>query len=285
MVVVVVVVVLVVVVVVVVVKVVVVVVVILVEVEVVLATAATSNNTTSISFFNGFNLSGGSFEFSDIPKASLWLHGKNAQGVDFKGNAVAVTANRALSSLHGLIVESSSVELVDIQGTKRKATVVLSRFIENEVDMALLELIANEPPFDAFIEIRREPVQLGQKLALVGLASNSRDDTTIYYETFQVTLIDAGALLQSSYHGRNSLSGSAVIVSIDTGGFHVVGVHVGTNDDTVKPPPIKKGRKGGYASADDVEESQNSLAGSLHGHTAYCLICEVARVSDIVNAF
>ena len=48
----------------------------------------------------------------------------------------------------------------------------------------------------------------------------------------------------------------------------------------MKPPPIKKGRKGGHASADDVEESQKSLA----GHTAYCLICEVARVSDIVNA-
>ena len=214
----------------------------------------------------------------------MWLHGKNAEGMDFKGNAVAVTANRALSSLHGKILESSSVELVDIRGEKRKATVILSRYLQNEVDMALLQLNADETPFDAFIEIRREPVQLGQQLALVGLVSNSRDETTTYFETFQVAVIDAGALFQSTYYARKSLSGSAVIVSIDNGEFHVVGVHVGTQDDTEAPPPIKKGRKGSYASANNVAESQQSLADSLHGHTAYCLICEVARVSDIVSA-
>ena len=224
------------------------------------------------------------FKFDDIPKASLWLHGKNAGGMDSKGNAVAVTANRALCSLHGFIVENSPVELVDFHGKKRKATVILSRFIQHEVDLALLQLSADETPFDTFIEICREPVQLGQQLALVGLASNSRDETTIYFETFQVALIDAGAIFQSTYCARSSLSGSAVIVSIDTGGFHVVGVHVGTHDDTAGRSPINKKCKGGHASADDVEESQKSLADSLHGHTAYCLICEVARVPDIVSA-
>ena len=227
-------------------------------------------------------ISGGAFKFDDIPKVSLWLHGKNAGGVDLKGNAVAVTANRALSSLHGLILENSPVELVDFRGKKRKATVILSRFTQNEVDMVLLQLSADETPFDAFIEICRVPVQLGQQLALVGLASNSQNDTTTYFKTFQVALIDAGAIFQSTYCARNSLSGSAVIVSIDTGGFHVVGVHVGTHDDT-GPPPINKKRKGGHASADDVEESQKSLADSLHGHTAFCLICEVARVPDILS--
>ena len=52
-----------------------------------------------------FIYSGGLFKLDDIPKASLWLHGKNTEGVDFNGNAVAVTATRALSSLHGKILE------------------------------------------------------------------------------------------------------------------------------------------------------------------------------------
>eukprot|EP01035_Chromulina_nebulosa_P041535 gene41535-56193_t len=74
-----------------------------------------------------------------------------------------------------------------------------------------------------------------------------------------------------------SLSGSDVIVSVDTGGFHVVGVDMGTRDNTISPPPIKKSKTGGHAVAQRVKKNSESLATSLHGHTAACLICEVAR--------
>ena len=81
-----------------------------------------------------------------------------------------------------------------------------------------------------------------------------------------------------------SLSGSDVIVSVDTGGFHVVGVDVGTQDNTISPPPIKKSKTGGHATAQSVKKNSESLATSLHGHTAACLICEVARVPVILSA-
>eukprot|EP01036_Dinobryon_divergens_P026521 gene26521-35187_t len=216
------------------------------------------------------------FKIGDIPKASLWLHGKTIKNEAVKGNAVAVTANRALSALHGRIVENSPVELIDSRGKKRKATVILSRFIEKEVDMALIQLNVDETPFEAFIGVRREAVKLGQQLALVGLATNSRDETTIYFSVCQVVLIDACAIFHSiCYTAHDILSASALMVSVDTSGFHVVGVHVGTRDDTVSLPlTIKKSKT----------ENTESSASSLHGHTAACLICEVARVPDILSA-
>jgi len=174
-----------------------------------------------------------------------------AEGNDLKVNAVAVTANRALSALHGLIEEKSPVEL---RGKRRKGTVILSRFMQNEVDMALIQLIADETPFDAFIEIRRIPVRLGQQLAIIGLTPNSRDEATVYFDEIRVTVIDAGALFQSTYSARCGLSGSSVIISMDSDGFHVVGVPVGTEDDIVSPPPIKKARRG----------SLNCLFAKLH---------------------
>ena len=129
-------------------------------------------------------------------------------------------------------MENSPVELIDSRGKKRKATVILSRFIEKEVDMALIQLNVDETPFESFIGVRREAVKLGQQLALVGLATNSRDETTIYFSVCQVVLIDACAIFHSiCYTAHDSLSAS-----------------------------------------------------SLHGHTAACLICEVARVPDILSA-
>eukprot|EP01036_Dinobryon_divergens_P042723 gene42723-56789_t len=219
------------------------------------------------------------FKIDDIPKASLWLHGKTIKNEAEKGNAVAITANRALSALHGRIVENSPVELIDSRGKKRKATVILSRFIEKEVDMALIQLNVDETPFESFIGVRREAVSLGQQLALVGLATNSRDETTIYFSACQVVLIDACAIFHTiCYTAHETLPGSALIVSVDTGGFHVVGVHVGTRDDT---PPIKRSKTGGHhTTTQSVKENTESL----HGHTAAYLICEVARVPDILSA-
>jgi len=41
----------------------------------------------------------------------------------------------------------------------------------------------------------------------------------------------------------------------------------------------------GHATAESVQANSDSLAYSLHGHTAVCLLCEVARVPpDILSA-
>jgi len=219
----------------------------------------------------------------DIPKASLWLHGESAKGEAFRGNAVAVTANRALSALQGRIMEQSQVRLIDVQGFVRRATVKLSRFKKRDVDMVLLELDAGETPFDTFIEIRREKVEVLQPLLVVGLTSDSADETKIYGVRCAVIVIDAGALFLTDY----PLSGSAIFVSADTaGGFRLVGVPVKAQDDTSSPPPIhcSKTEKVHATTAENVQAKSNSSAYSFYGHPGVGVICEVARVPDILSA-
>lgn len=84
--------------------------------------------------------------------------------------------------------------------------------------MALLELDAGENYFDAFIEIRRDEVEVFQPLLVVGLRSDNVDVSKIYGVNCDVITKDAGALLQASYPSQDGLSSSAVIVSVDTCG-------------------------------------------------------------------
>ena len=216
----------------------------------------------------------------------MWLHAVDANGKPEKGNAVAVGLVYAITALHGKFAKGAEVELVDIHGVKRMATVMVANFVDKKADMSLLQLRSGEAPFRAseFIEICRVPVYLGQEIDVIGLVSNSEDEATLSFETCRVTVIDSGAIFHSNYVGRDGLSGSAVIVSLGATGYRVVGVHVGTHDDTASPPPINKKRKGGHASAEEATDSASSLASSLHGHMAFCLICEVARMPDIMAA-
>jgi len=86
----------------------------------------------------------------------LWLHCKNTEGKKaFRGTAVAVTAYRALSALHGLSLKNSSFELVDIRGFGVQTEKPTSS-CQVTVDIVLLELKAGETLFEAFIEIQRE---------------------------------------------------------------------------------------------------------------------------------
>ena len=41
--------------------------------------------------------------------------------------------------------------------------------------------------------------------------------------------------------------------------------------------------KGNVADAESVCQSSKSLAKSIHGHAAYCLICEVQRVPELFH--
>jgi hypothetical protein len=84
----------------------------------------------------------------------------------------------------------------------------------------------------------------------------------------------------------DGLSGAGIVIALEDGQYRTAGVHIGTHDDTEAPPPIKR-MKGGGTDADSVSESIDSLARSIHGHTAVCLICDVVRVEglkDIISA-
>ena len=77
-------------------------------------------------------------------------------------------------------------------------------------------------------------VDVFQSLLVVGFTSDRADSTTSYGVRCDVITIDAGALFQASYPSYDGLS---VIVSVDTDGFHVVGVHIGTHNDTKSKVP------------------------------------------------
>lgn len=63
----------------------------------------------------------------------------------------------------------------------------------------------------------------------------------------------------------------------EDGIISVVGVHVASHDDTRRTSP-KKGEK--KHSLSDFEASVRS---DLHGHSSYCLVCEIARVPQLVS--
>jgi hypothetical protein len=200
----------------------------------------------------------------------------------YRGNAVAVTATKALTALHGQCSVGDKVTLVDSSGRNRIATVIYSEFVELQVDIAVVEVCAGENVFSIFIPVCAKPVHLLQEIIVIGMKPDLSDrESSMYASSGQVTYIEPSVpLFRSAYPCQDGLSGAGVIATVEGGKYHVVGVHVASHDDTEAPPPIKK-KKGGVASADSVSESNQSLSDSIHGHTSFALICEVKRVVGI----
>jgi hypothetical protein len=220
---------------------------------------------------------GGQDDINSMLSASFYIH----LG-DHRGNAVAITATKALTALHGKCSVGDKVKLVDSSGQDRNATVSYSQFVENEVDIAVVEVDAGEKEFSFFIPVCAKPVYLLQEVIVIARKSClSNRESSIYASIGRVTFIEPSApLFQSAYTCHDGLSGAGVIATVEGGKYHVVGVHVASHDNTVTPPPIKK-KKGGVACADSVTESSLSLSESIHGHTSFALICEVNRVVGI----
>jgi hypothetical protein len=218
-------------------------------------------------------------DINSVLGASFYIHcGK------YHGNAVAITSTKALTALHGMSTIGADAKLVDYNGQERKVKVIFEAFVELEVDIAVVELEAGEIEFSVFIPVCSERVRLLQPIVVIGMKPGISDDSSVYAARGEVSFIETTVpLFHSTYACHDGLSGAGVIVAVEGGSFHVVGVHVAAHDDTVRPPPIKK-KKGGVACADSVSKNSDSTSNSIHGHTAYTLICEVKRVIDIEKA-
>lgn len=90
------------------------------------------------------------------------------------------------------------------------------------------------------------------------------------------------SLVRASYHSDDGMSGARVIVAVEDGSFHVLGVHVGRGDQTISPPPIKK-LKSGAASEESVTENSSVTSSNIHGHSWYTLICAASRVAGLIE--
>ena len=89
--------------------------------------------------------------------SSLYL---TVKGKGATGNAVAISAVRALTSLHGIIPLGSAVTLKDIHGCSFNATVGFAEFAKDDVDIAVLELDTSGPSFQTWTPVTLIPVRL-----------------------------------------------------------------------------------------------------------------------------
>lgn len=197
-----------------------------------------------------------------------------------RGNAVAVSETKALTSLHGYATLLQEVQLFDFRGIRRCGRIIFVQFEENEVDIALIELI--DGSFEFYKPVFKGKATLGMDLHVFGRTTSLVGDETLgYYETSKISCVEPTTLVRASYHTQDGMSGAGIIVAEEHGSFHVLGVHVGRGDETVAPPQIKR-HKSGAASQESVSENSSATSSNIHGHSSYCLICVAARVENLV---
>eukprot|EP00286_Rhodomonas_abbreviata_P017018 CAMPEP_0181323196 /NCGR_PEP_ID=MMETSP1101-20121128/19646_1 /TAXON_ID=46948 /ORGANISM="Rhodomonas abbreviata, Strain Caron Lab Isolate" /LENGTH=313 /DNA_ID=CAMNT_0023431187 /DNA_START=140 /DNA_END=1081 /DNA_ORIENTATION=- len=203
-----------------------------------------------------------------------------------RGCATAVSPTLAITALHARVAIGSDVIVTDRHGIAREATLHFEQYAQNKVDIALLQLKHGQTPFSSSSPLCSEALQLGQRVHVVGYSLI--DD--VMMPTFRdisietIDFSDGSSMVRSAYHCFEGLSGAGVILAGHGDQLAVVGVHVAVNDDTETPPPVKKVKKSRSADADSVSDTSDSLAKSIHGHTAFTLICEAYRVESLKAA-
>jgi hypothetical protein len=165
--------------------------------------------------------------------------------------------------------------------------IVYHDFRVNRVDIAVIELTKQGDKFPNYIDVHFGRMKLIDPLYVVGLKVGAADEATESVYKCEVNLIERAedsAMFQASYSSFDGLSGAGVVTCVDRGITKVVGVHVASHDDTRKHTEVKMTkRKNESANAGRVDLALESIASSIHGHHAYCLICEVARVPTLVS--
>ena len=197
-------------------------------------------------------------------------------GKDNSGSAVAVTRNRALTALHGHVKLNHEIALRTRNGTILKGKIEFVRFTRDVVDIAVI-LLDDGSFFEHYIPWSDEPVYLTQPILVVGLRySHGTDMVMPYARTTNVDMIENGdsTLFQATYYNFNGCSGTGVVTSLRDGVCEVVGVHIASHDDSSLESPKKKKKI--------MNELEASVSSKIHGDSAYSLVCEIARVPELI---
>lgn len=199
------------------------------------------------------------------------------------GNAVAISENMALTSLHGREITDVTLKC-GVGGAEYRGKVTFSKCETHYVDIAVITLNEGNR-FESYYPLATTRLLLGNKLTVFGwkpsLVGDDMNEMVAHAEVNTIEATAGSSLLQAAYVGYDGLSGGGVITCSIGGKPFVVGVHVAAHDDTVAPPAVKKVKSSTAATADSVSQSNSSLASSIHAHQAYCLICEAARVDGL----
>ena len=80
------------------------------------------------------------------------------------------------------------------------------------------------------------------------------------------------------------MSGGGVVVTRVGNKFALVGVYVASHDKTVVvKAPARKRKKGAAVTAEDFDAAMMTVNTNIHGHGSYCLICEAARIPELMS--
>lgn len=205
-----------------------------------------------------------------------------------------MSKKKAITAVHGRFVVGTKLKVITRQGVNLNGTIGFMRYYPDLVDIAVIDLNENSE-FTNFTPFSVNPVRLLQKLVVVSLRETRHGQNMVATDNCNVRVIEDyenSALIQSTYYAYDGLSGAGVVTTKRNGEYKVIGVHVAAHDDTTqiveeeeKPSKSKKSKKSSTieATLKKLQEDMMTISSNMHGHCSYCLICEVARVSGLVD--
>jgi hypothetical protein len=216
----------------------------------------------------------------EIAKCCVYFN-TEVGGQKFHGNAVAVSSTKALTALHGLVPPGPALAIRDSRGKGYHGRVGLSVFEADKHDIAVITLLGGHR-FTHFKPFSRTAVKLGQALHIFSYTRDIHDHyRPAYKRTYVATIEDGTSLFQSEYYSTEGMSGCGVLVSDIDGDFSIAGVHVASHDKNVAVH-ARRGEKSESAEYTTYHLDMVTMNSNIHGHGAYTLICEPARVPDVV---
>ena len=201
------------------------------------------------------------------------------------GQGVAVSSKYVLTALHGRGDPALEYEVAAMAGTKKKCVLVREWFTANRCDIALMRLKDSRDTFINWLEVRRSVAVLDETIAVLSLIDGLGGGVGLSCQRSTIHMVDPDTCIcRAQYYCSDGYSGSGVVASSQVdGSIKVIGVHCASHDDTVSPPAVTKAKRGGGADVDSVSSNSQSLAKSLHGHTAYSMICVAGLVPELMN--
>lgn len=206
------------------------------------------------------------------------------------GNGVAVSEKKAVTAVHGVFQVGQVVQMIDIHGRAKNGIISFMKYETSKVDIAVVELTGSDI-FDHFIPFHSQPVKIDKSLRVISL---SDDGTGEFTERIQRTAVEKvirnTAIIHTTYSSTEGMSGGGIVTIPEGSHFSVVGIHVGSHKETKSLP--EEGKEDDKPKAkkqktlkhrENYHKDQMSIDSNIHGHGAYWLICEIARVEGLVD--
>jgi hypothetical protein len=189
-----------------------------------------------------------------------------------------------MTALHGSFGEHTPFTITALESEARTGYVLKQWYEPSKVDIALIKLNTEQVPFTNWLGVLSRPLHYQEKIAVVSL-QNSDFGLGFACQPSVIYMFNPYSTLgRAQYYAMDGLSGAGAITGVQSNGeIVVIGVHVASHDDSEKPPAIKRSRQGAKtADFEIVSSTTDSLAKSVHGHTAYCLICIANMVEELM---